>query len=395
MHLTAFQRFHFIAYLTFLSILGFLATDMYLPAFDIMHLDLGTSKGQIGASLALFLGGYALAQLLWGPVSDRFGISKAVLWGLIIFVISSLGLFWVQNITVFIAFRTAQAVGACAAAVCWQALVVQNFSQTETKKVFATIMPLVALSPALAPLVGAYITNAIGWRYIFVLLSGIAFALILYTFRVPNSSMQKKLSKKNISYRAFLKSSGFIGNVLIYGACSAGFFAWLTGVPFFLKELGYNEQEIGLSFVPQTIAFIFGGYGYRFVSHRIHSDKALKYLLLLYSISMLSLFYLGFFTRPTLTILLIPFCLMAFANGATYPIVVAEALKPYINNSGRASALLNFLQLSACFIASAVVSGFAGWSSLKITVVVMISTVVFALMGFWISRKRMFGCGSV
>jgi predicted MFS family arabinose efflux permease len=132
---------------------------------------------------------------------------------------------------------------------------------------------------------------------------------------------------------------------MIYGFCSAGFFAWLTGAPFFLKNLGYNESDIGLSFVPQTIAFIVGGYGYRLIAGKVDGLKLIPILLLIYAVSMLTILYMGLFTTPTLSMLLIPFSTMAFSNGACYPIVVADALQPFAHQSGKASSLQNTLQL--------------------------------------------------
>src|SRR5690606_41168756 len=96
------NRFHFVIYLALLSIIGFLATDMYLPAFDQMRMDLDTSKQNIAASLTLFLGGFAIAQLLWGPISDRYGKPLAISIGLAEFTITSIGIFFTQNIVIFL-----------------------------------------------------------------------------------------------------------------------------------------------------------------------------------------------------------------------------------------------------------------------------------------------------
>src|SRR5690554_1873241 len=165
------NKFHFLIYLALLSIIGFLATDMYLPAFDAMRSDLETTKNYIGASLTLFLGGFAIGQLIWGPISDKYGKPKAILLGLSIFVISSAGIFFTENVFMLLALRILQALGGCAAAVSWQALVIERYPENETNKVFASIMPLVALSPALAPLLGVWILQHFGWRYIFIILA--------------------------------------------------------------------------------------------------------------------------------------------------------------------------------------------------------------------------------
>lgn len=373
------NKFHFLVYLAFLSIIGMLATDLYLPAFDRMTDDLETSKSLIGASLTLYLSGFAIAQLLWGPILDNIGKPKSIILGMTIFGLSSVGIFFNQSATLLLVLRMIQAIGACVAAVSWQALVIDNYPASETKKVFASIMPLVALSPALAPLAGAFITLKWGWRYIFVFVAFLSFLIILYTLTIKSKSVKKEKpdpgeENKNLGYLSFLKSKKYVGNVLIYSFCSAAFFGWLTGAPFFLIDLGYNETEIGLSFVPQTIFFLMGGYGYRIMNKKINSKKLLRLLLILYAISLISILLISIFTQPTMIILLIPLCVMALANGACYPIVVADALTPFQKNSGKASALLNAIQLGFCFLASAFVSVFSD-HALLVTAIIMAATV--------------------
>ncbi|WGQ10993.1 purine nucleoside transporter PunC [Pedobacter gandavensis] len=386
------NSFLFFIYLAGLSIIGFLATDMYLPAFDKMRIDLGTSKSSISGTLSLFLAGYGIAQLLWGPISDQVGKRKTVLMGLGIFTISSLGIYFTASVSVLLLLRLVQAIGVCAAAVSWQALVIERYPKEETNKIFASIMPLVALSPALAPLIGAFLLNYFGWRSIFIALALISLLLILYTLTIKE---EKKTADKNSeaagdaadqTYWSLLKSKKYLGNVLLYALCSAAFFAWLTGSPFFLKELGYNESEIGFSFFPQTIAFLIGGYGYRSLSSKIEGKKLLPYLLILYSASCLSLYLITISITPTLTILLIPFCLMALANGACYPIVVAEALKLFPNNVGKAAGLQNTIQLGICFLASAVVSLFSK-DALLTTTIVMTCTIPLVYIGYKLSLQ--------
>ncbi|WP_316839373.1 purine nucleoside transporter PunC [Pedobacter gandavensis] len=386
------NSFLFFLYLVGLSIIGFLATDMYLPAFDKMRVDLGSSKSSISATLTLFLAGYGIAQLLWGPISDKFGKPKTVLMGLSIFTIASLGIYFTYSVQLLLVLRLVQAIGVCAAAVSWQALVIERYPKEQTNKIFASIMPLVALSPALAPLMGAFLLNYFGWRSIFIALALIALLLILYTLTIkeekPAADHTDKAEDSNVdkSYLSLLKSKPFLGNVLIYAMCSAAFFAWLTGSPFFLKELGYNESQIGLSFFPQTIAFLIGGYGYRAITGRIEGKKLLPYLLVLYSVSMVSLYLITISMTPTLTILLIPFCLMALANGACYPIVVSEALKSASHNVGKAAAMQNTIQLGICFIASGLVSLFSK-DALLSTTIVMGFTIPFVYIGHKLSLK--------
>ncbi|WP_316819170.1 purine nucleoside transporter PunC [Pedobacter nyackensis] len=386
------NSFLFLVYLAGLSIIGFLATDMYLPAFDKMRIDLNASKSSISATMSLFLAGYAIAQLLWGPVSDKIGRPKTVLVGLSIFTVASLGIYFTESVGVLLLLRVVQAIGVCAAAVCWQALVVERYPREETNRIFATIMPLVALSPALAPVMGAFLLNYFGWRSIFIALALITVLLILYTLTIKDDKTNHVQNDKLVdatsdrTYSSLLKSKRYLGNVLIYALCSAAFFAWLTGSPFFLKELGYNESEIGFSFFPQTIAFLVGGYGYRSLSSKVDGKSLLPILLIVYSISTIALYLITISITPTLTILLMPFCLMALVNGACYPIVVAEAMKTSPHNPGKAAAMQNTVQLGICFFASAIVSLFSK-DALLTTTLVMTCTIPFVYIGYRLSLK--------
>lgn len=379
----------FMFYLAGLSMLGYLAIDMYLPAFGAMQQELGTSANAISASLSIFLAGFAFAQLLWGPLSDRFGRKPIIITGLSLFSIGCLGMIWITDSTQLLALRFIQAIGVCSAAVSWQALVIDRYDSHRTKRVFATIMPLVALSPALAPLMGAWLLQHGGWRIIFLVLLTITLILLFFTLFLQENrkNRETQVQTNNVSFLTLLKSPLFNGNVLIFASCSAGFFAWLTGSPSILGEMGYTPDDIGLSYIPQTLAFIVGGYGCRSILTKIKSEIIFPYLLVGYAVSMIALYLIAKFSEPTLFTILIPFCFMAAMNGASYPIAVANALSAYPQDSGKATALQNTLQLGLCFIASLVVSAFIS-NPLISTATVMVSTVVPMTLGYFIQRKK-------
>lgn len=372
----------FLVWLGGLSVLGFLATDMYLPAFAAMQEDLQTPAAAISASLSLFLAGFAFAQLLWGPLSDRFGRKPVLLLGLGIFAVGCLGMLWVRDATWLLALRFVQAVGVCAAAVTWQALVTDYYPANRTNLIFATIMPLVGLSPALAPLLGSWILVHFEWQAIFATLFAITLVLMLPAFALkPAHKKEAHADAKPITFTSLLSAKAYRGNVLIYAACSASFFAWLTGSPFILHDMGYSPAAIGLSYVPQTIAFLVGGYGCRAALQKWEGQQMLPWLLVLYALSVIGTWAVGFIPGTGLVEILMPFCVMAVANGAIYPIVVAQALRPFPQATGRAAALQNTLQLGLCFLASLVVSALIA-TPLLTTTTVMLVTVVLAFVGY-------------
>ncbi|HAN3742324.1 purine nucleoside transporter PunC [Escherichia coli] len=383
----------FLVWLAGLSVLGFLATDMYLPAFAAIQADLQTPASAVSASLSLFLAGFATAQLLWGPLSDRYGRNPVLLIGLTIFALGSLGMLWVENAATLLVLRFVQAVGVCAAAVIWQALVTDYYPSQKVNRIFATIMPLVGLSPALAPLLGSWLLVHFSWQAIFATLFAITVVLILPIFWLKPTTKARNNSQDGLTFTDLLRSKTYRGNVLIYAACSASFFAWLTGSPFILSEMGYSPAVIGLSYVPQTIAFLIGGYGCRAALQKWQGKQLLPWLLVLFAVSVIATWAAGFISHVSLVEILIPFCVMAIANGAIYPIVVAQALRPFPHATGRAAALQNTLQLGLCFLASLVVSWLISISTpLLTTTSVMLSTVVLVALGYMMQRCEEVGC---
>ncbi|WP_100158128.1 purine nucleoside transporter PunC [Proteus columbae] len=380
----------FMVYLAGLSMLGYLAIDMYLPAFGMMQRELSISEGAISNSLSIFLFGFAVAQLLWGPLSDKVGRKPILLIGLSLFSLGCLGMLWVESATGLLAMRFLQAFGVCSAAVIWQALVIDRFDESRAQHVFALIMPLVALSPALAPLIGASLLDHGGWRMIFMLLMAVTLVLMLPTLMLKNIK-QKSVTDTNQSTASFmtlLKSPLYSGNVLVYASCSAGFFAWLAGSPIILEKMGYSPQDIGLSYIPQTIAFMVGGYGCRILLSKMTGKTLLPLLLIGYAVSMTALYLVAKFTEPTLTTILIPFCIMAAMNGASYPIAVSNALSAYPEISGKAAALQNALQLGLCSLASFIVSAFISQQPLINTTAIMALTAIPMAVGYFIQRNK-------
>ena len=382
------NSFGFTCYLAGLSMLGYLAMDMYLPAFGTLRSELGLSAGAVGASLSIFLAGFALGQLLWGPLSDRLGRKPVLLAGLSLFSLGCAGMFWVESSVLLLSLRFIQAIGICAAAVTWQALVIDRYPADQASRVFAGIMPLMGLSPALAPLLGAVVLSHLGWQAIFAVLLGLAVLLIIPTLMLKEKiRTTPKTVASGVSYWQLLCSAKVSGNVMIFAACSASFFAWLTASPFILGDMGYSPSDIGLSYALPTLAFLVGGYSCRSALQRVSGRTLLPWLLVAYCASMVGLYLVATQTEPTLTTLLIPFCLMALVNGASYPIVVANALMPFSENSGKAAALQNTLQLGLCFLGSLLVSAFIS-QPLQITVEVMLATAPLALLGYLIQRRK-------
>ncbi|PNH99766.1 purine nucleoside transporter PunC [Vibrio diazotrophicus] len=374
-------------YLATLSMLGFIATDMYLPAFKAMEIDFATGPEQIALSLTIFLVGMAIGQLIWGLASDKFGHRNTLAAGLVLFTIASLGLAFADQVWQLLTLRFIQAIGVCAPAVIWQAMVIQRYSN-QSQQIFATIMPLVALSPALAPQLGVLLAESFGWPSIFVALTVIGMALITATMAQDNKKAEIKQTSIAADIKALLASKAYLGNVLIYATASAAFFAYLTGMPEIMAQLGYSTKDIGLSFIPQTVAFMLGGYLGKVAVKKFDDERVLRHLIGLFSVASLLIFIASQWQLESIWPILTPFCLIAVANGALYPIVVNRALANAKQAPATAAGLQNSLQICISSLSSALVASMASQAQMVIGIAIVICTAGL-WFGFVVSNKQL------
>ncbi|WP_162063640.1 purine nucleoside transporter PunC [Vibrio taketomensis] len=365
-------------YLSALSMLGFIATDMYLPAFKMMEVDFATGPEQIALSLTVFLVGMASGQLVWGLASDKFGHRNTLAVGLALFTISSLGLAFSDQVWQLLTLRFIQAIGVCAPAVIWQAMVIKRYSST-SQQIFATIMPLVALSPALAPQLGVLLADHFGWHSIFYALTVMGVLLVVATMRQPQEQVEEKQTSVANDIRSLLSSKTYIGNVMMFATASAAFFAYLTGMPEIMAQLGYEAKDIGLSFIPQTIAFMAGGWLGKAMVNKYGDEKVLRQLVALFSIASIMIFTASQWELTSIWPILAPFCLIAVANGAMYPIVVNRALASAKQSPATAAGLQNSLQISVSSLSSALVAALASQAQTATGIAIVI-----CMFGMWI-----------
>lgn len=366
-------------YLAALSMLAFVATDMYLPAFKAMETDFATGPEQIALSLTVFLIGMASGQLLWGLASDKFGHRNTLFSGMLVFTLASLGLAFCDQVWQLLTLRFVQAIGVCAPAVIWQAMVIKRYDASTRQQLFATIMPLVALSPALAPQLGVVLTNQFNWQSIFVCLTLVGVVLAAATLAQSKEAVAAKQTSMGADIKALLHSKSYLGNVMMYATASAAFFAYLTGMPEIMAKLGYDAKDIGLSFIPQTIAFIAGGYLGKVAVKKFGDEKILKQLLGLFSVASLLVFIASQWQLSSIWPILAPFCLLAVANGAMYPIVVNRALSSAKQSPATAAGLQNSLQICVSSLASALVAAMASQAQMVTGIAILI-----CMGGLWL-----------
>ena len=170
-----------------------LSTDIYLPAMPAMEKALG---GNVEFTITGFLIGFAIAQLIWGPISDRIGRKKPLYAGMATFTIGSIGCAMSDSITEIVIWRVFQATGACIGPMLSRSMVRDLYNRTEAARMLSALMTILALAPIIAPLAGGFLQDIWSWRAIFWLMTALSAMLFVAVFLASENTYKKCLREE-------------------------------------------------------------------------------------------------------------------------------------------------------------------------------------------------------
>ena len=263
-----------------LAMLGPFAIDTYLPAFNLIADDLGVESVLMQHTLSVYLLSFACMSLFWGTLSDSFGRRPVIIASLIIFLIGSVGSALAPSYGWLLFFRGLQGTSAGAGRIIGQALARDLFQGAQAQRLFANIAMVFGLAPAIAPILGGYLTTYIGWRSIFVTLSLLTLILIAAALRYlpetlpPNSRQAIKLSAILRNYLHVVRCPRFLLAITAVGLAFSGFGLYIASAArFILDILKLPETAFGWLFVPFIIGTISGSMVSSRLAGRVDSAK--------------------------------------------------------------------------------------------------------------------------
>lgn len=351
------QQFIVVLILALLSALEPFSIDLYLPGFLKMAAYYHTDLKSVQFSISTFLAGFAVGQLFWGIISDKYGRKWPTMISLVLFIAATMACIYAETIEQFWVARFFQAFAGCAGVVIARAIVNEYFEQDDTMRVFSLLAIIAGVAPIIGPVAGNFLVSHFSWQSTFVTLFILGvLALLLVILWLPETKAKTTTAqKRNLiqDFKAVLQVKTFLKYTLIGSVTYSILMIYLANAPYLIMEYGQlSSTTFSYIFAFNAVGLMLGAW----VSSAFIRWWSIRQIILYTTIFGLvgSLVFLGFcITKQPIEWLLVPLFFIVLTLGVLFPATTKLALEPFVETSGSASALLGSLQLLLTFIISA------------------------------------------
>jgi DHA1 family bicyclomycin/chloramphenicol resistance-like MFS transporter len=382
------RKLLYILLLGALTALGPFTIDLYLPAFPALEASLGVSEAQVQLTLAGTTIGFALGQLMVGPISDKFGRRLPLILATAVHIASSVGAALSTDIATLGLFRVLMGVGAAGGGVVAMAMVRDLFSGYAMVKMFSRMALVNGLAPILAPVIGSQLLLVMPWPGIFVFLAGYgALVIVASLFLVRETLPPEKRGQSGMTagqrYKALFTDRIFVGLLVVGGMNFAGLFTYLSASPFLFQDIfGFSPQDYGLLFAINSLGIVAGVQ----TSSRLIRHVPPQWILACSTAWMfLMALLIVLFDQAGFGLwgVLVPLWFYIMGTGFTFPCVQVLTLSSHGAQAGTAASLLG----AATFMTAGLISPVVGWlgiSSATPMGAVQAACILMAIAGLWL-----------
>jgi MFS transporter, DHA1 family, multidrug resistance protein len=364
--------------LAMLTALGPLSMDMYLPSLpDIAHV-LGAPVARTQLTISSYLIGFAVGQMIYGPLSDRFGRRPVLLAAVALYLASTLACAAAQSVDLLIAARLLQGISGSGAIVLARAIVRDVYSGVQAARELSLMGSISATAPIVAPMIGGVLQAGFGWRANFICMSVggliallVAGRLLPETLRPDNRASPLSFFSMMRGYRAVARHRGFLVYLGIITTTYAGLFAWVSGASVVLQGVyGLSAVAFGFTFALGAAGYMLGAMIATRLVVRLGLDRTIGVGVVVIAAGGLSLALAVATGVPGLW-LVAAMALYLAGVGLAMPQAMAGALTPFPDRAGTAASLMGLVQQAVAAIIAAVIGAYLVQSAWPVTGVVV------------------------
>lgn len=366
---------------------GQMSIDIYLPSLPDLSDQWQTSSFIMQLTLTVFALGYGVSQLFYGPLSDRLGRRKVLLSGFGVYLVGTFICMTAFHPYMLIFGRLIQGIGIGSSQVVGRAITRDQYSGTQLIKVMAYVSMAIALSPAIAPTLGGYIHDTLGWRGSFTLLfiwvSTLWFILLKFLPETLKQPLKKEHFIKSTlqNYKYILSFPVFITNGMLVILTFTGFMAFQMIAPFiFQHTLNYSATGYGSLIMFVAAGYMLGTFTNNRIIEYIGLDKTMwlgALFLLLGGATMLTFGMLGLLN---VFVILFPMALFTFGSGLINPVAMASMLSPFPSMAGTAGAAMGSTLMLAATIWSLLAAFLPDTTQIPLASILLCNSLIFIFL---------------
>ena len=343
--------------LALLSAFGPFVTDLYLPALPTLTGYFETSTAIVQLSLSLSMLGLALGQVLIGPISDKYGRKKPLLFCMWLFVFSTIACLFSWDIYSFVAFRLLQGIAGAGGVVLSKSIPTDMFTGKELAKYLAIISAINSIAPVVSPVLGGILLEFTNWKGTFVLLLVLGFIILILTYKLQESLPLAKRSNKKaittfVSLAKVFRNPTYTFNAFTMIMAAIVLFSYIASSPFIIQEhYGFSPLVFSLCFALNASAIGMGSVLSMRFKHPKDSLMAGSSGLLIFAIATAVCLYMDvpFVWFESMLMVMLVFL------GLVFPAATALAMDSERENAGAASAVIGALTFLAGSISTPIV----------------------------------------
>ncbi|EAA8741700.1 Bcr/CflA family efflux MFS transporter [Salmonella enterica] len=373
----------FIMILSALMAFTSLSTDIYLPAMPIMAKEL---RGDAELTITGFLIGFCLAQLIWGPISDRIGRRPPLIIGMVLFIIGSAGCALSTDITHIVFWRVFQALGACTGPMLARAMIRDLFSRTRAAQMLSTLTIVMAIAPIVGPLLGGQMIKFTSWHAIFWLLTAIGVFMLLSLYWLPETLPLERRISSSIggafrTYFRLLSHVNFMKFTLCLTFYYVAVYAFIAGSPFvYITFFHVDPQHYGWLFAVNIVGVMGLSAVNRRLVQRYPLEMLLKSAVLIAATASLVLAVATKLNVGGIALIALAIFILFSMNGIIAATATAAALDAAPNAAGSASALIGSLQYGSGIVSSLLLAMFSNGTPWTMGWIITLFTLASAAM---------------
>ncbi|MDB5524051.1 MAG: drug resistance transporter, Bcr/CflA subfamily [Rhizobium sp.] len=379
-----------------LSAIGPFAIDMYLPALPTIGKDLGADSGVTQLSLLAFFISFALAQLVYGPLSDMWGRKLPLYIGITIFALASIGCALAPDIETLIAFRFLQGIGGAAGMVIPRAVVRDMHTGVQAARLMSLLMLVFSISPILAPLTGSAVIAFYGWRGVFWAVMIAAFiGLVLLATQLEETRAEEQRAESGLgsalaAYGRLLRDRNFLTLTFIGGLGISSFLVYLANSPFVLIEhYGLTPTQYSIAFSINAVSFFTVSQFTGWLGERFGLVRVMRVAVTVFAFTLVTMAVVMAAGLDQLPVLATFLFIGYGALGLVIPTSAVLALEEHGEIAGTASSLMGTLHFVTAAVAMVITSLFVDGTALPMAGgIAFAAALAFILTQATIGRRR-------